>query len=72
MPRGIALEPGELPPRDFGYPAVLKPRDAAGSDGVRLIESTPVRDLHVAARAMRLAQQQGRYLCQRQERCRPE
>jgi predicted ATP-grasp superfamily ATP-dependent carboligase len=38
-PRGIALEPDAPPPCDFAYPAVLKPRDGAGSDGVRLVES---------------------------------
>jgi predicted ATP-grasp superfamily ATP-dependent carboligase len=38
-PCGIALEPGERLPRDFPYPAVLKPRDGCGSIGVRKIES---------------------------------
>lgn len=36
---GIALERGEAVPQDFGFPAVLKPRDGAGSVGVRVISS---------------------------------
>lgn len=36
---GIALERGEAAPQNFGFPAVLKPRDGAGSLGVRVISS---------------------------------
>jgi len=39
VPTGVALEPGERLPRDARYPAVLKPRDGAGSLGVRLVSS---------------------------------
>jgi predicted ATP-grasp superfamily ATP-dependent carboligase len=39
VPRGIALSTGERLPADFSYPAVLKPRDGAGSLGVRLVRS---------------------------------
>jgi predicted ATP-grasp superfamily ATP-dependent carboligase len=39
VPRGVALAPGEAPPADFDYPAVLKPRDGAGSQDVRLVDS---------------------------------
>ncbi len=38
VPRGISLEPGELPPRDFAFPAVLKPRDGAGSQDTLRID----------------------------------
>jgi tyramine---L-glutamate ligase len=41
-PRGIALAPGEALPADFAYPAVLKPRDGAGSLGIERIDSYPV------------------------------
>ncbi len=37
VPRGVALEPGEPLPRAFDYPAVLKPRDGAGSLGIEWI-----------------------------------
>ena len=37
-PEGIALAAGEPPPADFPYPAVLKPRDGAGSCGVKLVD----------------------------------
>ncbi len=37
VPRGIALDPGEPLPASFAYPAVLKPREGAGSLGVRLL-----------------------------------
>jgi predicted ATP-grasp superfamily ATP-dependent carboligase len=39
VPQGVSLRKDEFLPRDFGYPAVLKPRDGAGSQGVRLIRS---------------------------------
>lgn len=45
VPRGISLSPGDPLPVEFSYPAVLKPRDGAGSLGVRRIdaaESEPV------------------------------
>lgn len=40
VPFGCPLEPGQTLPEDFPYPAVLKPRDGAGSQGIRLIERT--------------------------------
>jgi len=39
VPRGIALGAGECLPDGFSYPAVLKPRDGAGSLGVRVVKS---------------------------------
>ena len=51
-PPGRALEPGSRLPADFHYPAVLKPRDGAGSDGVRLIRSA--RDSAAIVRPSRL------------------
>jgi predicted ATP-grasp superfamily ATP-dependent carboligase len=36
-PEGIALEPGNPLPREFVRPAVVKPRDGAGSQGVRFL-----------------------------------
>lgn len=39
VPRGRALAAGQILPTDFSYPAVLKPRDGAGSLGVRLLPS---------------------------------
>ncbi len=48
VPRGLALNPGEPLPHDFTYPAVLKPRDGAGSLGIEWI---PTRtDDHAAGR----------------------
>lgn len=41
VPRGIALAPGEAPPPDFPYPAVLKPRDGAGSLGIERLDRWP-------------------------------
>ena len=41
VPRGLALDPGELLPQDFAYPAVLKPRDGAGSLGIEWIAAKP-------------------------------
>jgi len=52
-PRGVAIEPGQRLPRDFSYPAVLKPRDGAGSIGVRRI-STWRADRRGPARPARL------------------
>lgn len=37
VPEGIALGRGETIPKDFPRPAVLKPRDGAGSTGVQLL-----------------------------------
>ena len=39
-PRGIAIETGCALPMDFAYPAVIKPRDGCGSQGVRLIANS--------------------------------
>jgi hypothetical protein len=36
--RGVALAAGELLPEWFVYPAVLKPRDGAGSQGIQYIK----------------------------------
>jgi predicted ATP-grasp superfamily ATP-dependent carboligase len=49
VPFGITLGPGEPPPAGFPFPAVLKPRDGAGSIGVRLVE-----DAGEVVRALRL------------------
>ena len=38
VPEGVTLEPGDPLPPGFGYPAVLKPRDGAGSRGIRWID----------------------------------
>ncbi len=38
VPHGIALAPGEPLPGGFEYPAVLKPRDGAGSQGIEWID----------------------------------
>jgi predicted ATP-grasp superfamily ATP-dependent carboligase len=40
-PRGVVLAPGDRLPRDFPCPAVLKPRDGAGSWGVRFLAEHP-------------------------------
>ncbi len=37
VPAGVALGPGEPLPRRFDYPAVLKPRNGAGSQGIELV-----------------------------------
>ncbi len=42
VPRGVALDHFEPLPSDFHYPAVLKPRDGAGSLGVERVESWSV------------------------------
>jgi predicted ATP-grasp superfamily ATP-dependent carboligase len=39
VPHGSSLRTSQRLPGDFAYPAVLKPRDGAGSQGVRLIRS---------------------------------
>jgi predicted ATP-grasp superfamily ATP-dependent carboligase len=39
VPQGIAIETNDLIPESFAFPAVLKPRDGAGSQGVRLVSS---------------------------------
>jgi predicted ATP-grasp superfamily ATP-dependent carboligase len=38
-PRGIGVQANQPLPRDFRYPAVLKPRDGAGSRGIHWAES---------------------------------
>jgi tyramine---L-glutamate ligase len=43
VPRGIALAPGDPLPRRFEYPAVLKPRDGAGSRGIEWIDHPAAR-----------------------------
>ena len=39
VPLGCAIESGQTLPLDFDYPAVLKPRDGCGSQGVQWIAS---------------------------------
>jgi len=39
VPRGVVVMPGEKCPADFGYPAILKPVDGAGSLGVERLEA---------------------------------
>lgn len=46
VPDGVALAAGDPLPEVFPLPAVLKPRDGAGSDGVQLLRSQ--RDLQQA------------------------
>jgi hypothetical protein len=41
VPRGLALAPSEHWPAEFDYPAVLKPRDGAGSQGIERIATRP-------------------------------
>ncbi|MBX3414377.1 MAG: ATP-grasp domain-containing protein [Pirellulales bacterium] len=43
-PSGICLAPGEPLPRDFSYPAVLKPRDGAGSQETYFIADVPAAE----------------------------
>ena len=41
VPFGIPLAAGERLPANFRWPAVLKPRDGAGSQGLRLVRELP-------------------------------
>jgi predicted ATP-grasp superfamily ATP-dependent carboligase len=41
VPLGCSLEAGQRLPTDFPYPAVLKPRDGAGSQDVRYLAEAP-------------------------------
>lgn len=41
VPAGLPIERGQPWPADFPLPAVLKPRDGAGSCGVRLLREAP-------------------------------
>ena len=51
VPQGTLLEPGEVPPFGFPFPAVMKPADGCGSQDVRLLRSRPpVNPLRVACR----------------------
>ncbi len=43
VPHGVALRAGQALPDEFVYPAVLKPRDGAGSQGVQLIAAAAGR-----------------------------
>jgi len=57
VPRGVRLLPGERPPPDLPYPAVLKPCDGAGSHGVRWIADVSDRAIFERGReVMRLEQ----------------
>jgi predicted ATP-grasp superfamily ATP-dependent carboligase len=49
VPHGIALEIAEPLPDDFPFPAVLKPRDGAGSQGVALWMQHPGEDYRASA-----------------------
>ncbi|HEV3342242.1 MAG TPA: ATP-grasp domain-containing protein [Pirellulales bacterium] len=42
-PRGIPFMLGEKWPNDFSYPAIWKPRDGAGSEGLRYVEHSGVQ-----------------------------
>jgi predicted ATP-grasp superfamily ATP-dependent carboligase len=53
VPTGVPIAAGERLPRTFPFPAVLKPRDGAGSQGVTLLAQHPGDDFHAPA-AMRL------------------
>ena len=53
IPHGVAIEPGGRWPNDFPSPAVLKPRDGAGSQGVRLVHSA-TDIVETLSKAMRL------------------
>ena len=50
VPHGIALAAGERLPAGFSYPAVLKPRDGAGSLGIRVASLGDVAGASVPAR----------------------
>jgi predicted ATP-grasp superfamily ATP-dependent carboligase len=52
-PTGVPIALGERLPRTFSYPAVLKPRDGAGSHGVTFVAQHPGEDFRSPA-AMRL------------------
>lgn len=39
IPKGLRVEPSEPLPTDFGYPAVLKPLDGAGSQDLHVVAS---------------------------------
>jgi tyramine---L-glutamate ligase len=39
VPHGVAIETGDTVPADFAFPAVLKPRDGAGSVGIEVIDA---------------------------------
>ena len=48
VPHGLALDADQLLPREFRYPAVLKPRDGAGSQSIRLIDRPAVDERALA------------------------
>lgn len=55
VPQGVPLFSNQALPLDFAYPAVLKPRDGAGSLGVRLLQSAEeARDVKPADTPTRL------------------
>ncbi|HVA50065.1 MAG TPA: ATP-grasp domain-containing protein [Pirellulales bacterium] len=54
VPRGMPFVPGEPWPRDFPYPAVWKPLDGAGSQGLRFIEHSEVPCVDASRRRGRL------------------
>lgn len=53
-PRGIALTASEPLPCDFRYPAILKPRDGAGSQGVRRLAGADSRTERTESETWRL------------------
>jgi tyramine---L-glutamate ligase len=48
VPPGIVLTGRQTLPRDFPLPAVLKPRDGCGSQGMQLVEQIPVGDMQIS------------------------
>lgn len=52
-PRGLTLAAGDPLPRDFAFPAVLKPRDGAGSWGVEQLSHEQTRRTEWPARLER-------------------
>jgi predicted ATP-grasp superfamily ATP-dependent carboligase len=49
VPVGVAVNAGDALPAAFTYPAVLKPRDGAGSQGVRLLPGCPPDDFRASS-----------------------
>lgn len=52
VPDAVRIEPHQRAPRDFAFPAVLKPPDGAGSQDVRLVRSAA--EMPAVTRRMRL------------------
>lgn len=59
VPRSFALVPGESPPDDFPFPAVLKPTDGAGSLDVQLVRAaSQLQECRASRHDWRLEQSQ--------------